>query len=1006
MSRRWSARLVGAALAVLAVGPPAVAVAQTSPPLLPLVPPPPDLTGLVPFTAAPLDKPPVPLPAVAPPEVPEGLPPLPAATIVFPADRPTTAVPMLRTLPCVFAVLRIPSESLECGLARYSRGEYEEAARFLEVATKGEGDVQREGRYWLGETYWRLGRIEAADSQFEQVARERWRDELTVWAQHASGWTAMRMGDFQRARDTFARLVTVALPIPMDTWARHGLGLSLYALRRYEEAQQTWSDLAARGNTRAPALARDVFFWHGETLGRVGQYGRAAAELGKFVRGGNHPMLETGLVRMGWWALLGQLYPDSSAAFRQYFAETQREARRDAGPAAERDWAEGGLALALVRTGNLEGARTAARPLQARPSQLTTPVLMHLAATALEKKKYADVHAVVQDLLTARLDAKTRAWALVVKGDASRLEGNRDDARTQYQLARSADPASPVGAYAAFRLAQTNFELREFAQTVTDLSEVLAGGLPPALRAPALLLQAEAAYAAGNQSVADAAYRRLLLEFPTHPHAPLVQYSLGWVALRRREADDARQRFTEFAHAHPTHGSAADALVLASELALNASELDRARQLLDEVIAQYPLHNRTEFARLNRGILMVRGGNIAGAQQEIGGWLSRNPSQPLAGRARAALGTAFLASGRAAEASREFTHAQSEGVGAFASLGLASAAMVQGRWTEATRDFTEARDSGTAPIARLAEYGLAAAALQRGSAAAFKKAGQAAFDAAPAGPMAPGLLYVLTGVAANEQDWPRAMGTARRLVANFPNAETADDALERIGAGAAKVRDWPAVLEAYQLMRQHYPQSPFVERARVAFAEALLETGRPDDARRELESAIDTLAAPGRGHALLLLARARQARGDRAGALEAYNRASRESRGADWSPELLMGHARLLIEDRRWQQARGVLDRLVKSDDQPTVLAALRAVGQTYQGEGDYMGAAEYYMTAAYLAPESSEGRRSMLSAAQNFAALKQPALAATVYRKLLMQPDLPSDVHSAAQQGLAAIGR
>ena len=227
-----------------------------------------------------------------------------------------------------------------------------------------------------------------------------------------------------------------------------------------------------------------------------------------------------------------------------------------------------------------------------------------------------------------------------------------------------------------------------------------------------------------------------------------------------------------------------------------------------------------------------------------------------------------------------------------------------------------------------------------------------------------------------------------------------------MGGGAAKARDWPIVLEAYQLMRQQYPQSPFVAASRVAFAEALLETVKPDDARREIEPVIDTLPTAGRGQALLLLARARQAKGDSKGALEAYNRASRESRGADWTPDLMMGHARLLIEERRWEQARGVLDRLMKNDDRSIVVTALQAIGQTYQGEGDYMGAAEYYMSAAYLVPDSSAGRRSMLSAAQNFAALKQPALAAAVYNKLLTQPDLPSDIQSAAQQGLAAIGR
>ena len=63
-------------------------------------------------------------------------------------------------------------------------------------------------------------------------------------------------------------------------------------------------------------------------------------------------------------------------------------------------------------------------------------------------------------------------------------------------------------------------------------------------------------------------------------------------------------------------------------------------------------------------------------------------------------------------------------------------------------------------------------------------------------------------------------------------------------------------------------------------------------------------------------------------------------------------------------------------------------------------------MTAAYLAPESDFGRRSLLAAAQSFATLKQPDASATVYRKLLAQSNVPPDVADAARQGLQALGR
>jgi len=59
----------------------------------PYLPPPPDLSALVPFVAAPLDKPPVLAEAPLPPS-PMELPPLPLAALSVPAgDKPLAFVP-------------------------------------------------------------------------------------------------------------------------------------------------------------------------------------------------------------------------------------------------------------------------------------------------------------------------------------------------------------------------------------------------------------------------------------------------------------------------------------------------------------------------------------------------------------------------------------------------------------------------------------------------------------------------------------------------------------------------------------------------------------------------------------------------------------------------------------------------------------------------------------------------------------------------------------------------
>jgi TolA-binding protein len=993
----------------------AIAAASPAPAAtpLPLTPPPPDLAPLVPFAEAPIDKPPISVTLPPLPPAPDDLPALPPAAVVLPsAEKPVAFIPAPRALPCVGRWTGLASEALECGRARFQKGEYDEATRALEQAIRNspDRDFLREARYWLAESYYRLGRTEQADWLFRQVAQDAPKGEWGVWSLHSSGWTALRLGDAARARDAFAQLAGGSVPVPLESWVRHGLGLANYGLGRWPEARQAWEPLTAR----APAdLLRDVRFWYGETLGRLGEHAKAEAELSRFVSGGAHPLLAAGQLRRGWWALAAGNYAQSVSAFRERLAlSSASSGPTRAGQPSETDWAEAGLALASLGAGNVDGARTGVKALQGRRSALATPVMLRLARAALEQGRAPEARTLVAEALQGTLTPASRAWALLVDGEAARVAGNRDDARTQLELAQRGVPAGPIGWRAALGLAQTNIELREFAQAVKDLQPVVAAPAPPELRAAAMVLQADAAYQAGDRAAAGAGFRRALTEFPRHAQAPLLHLGIAWSALRQDKADDARREFLAFASNNPQHPNAPDALVLASELTMAANDWDAARALLDRIVNTYPNHPRTEFARLNRAILMVRTGQFQPAVPALRDWLGRATFPPLVGRAQAALGVALLGANAPAEAAREFTLAQREGVGALADLGIGTIALGQRRWDEAAQSFGQARDTGTPAVTSAAQYGLAVLAFQRGAPGDFLKTARAVL-ASPAGPgpeaarRRAALLYVVTGVAADEKDWAGALDGAKQLVTEFPAHEAADDGLERVGSAAAAARQWPVVYEAYTLLAQRYPQSPFVPDSRLALGEAQAALGRSEEARRTLEQFVrDSPNDPRSAGAWVTLGRLREASGDRAGALEAYNRAPKDGGGATWTTEALRGHAKLLTDEKRWSQARPVLERLLKESDGDAAVEAATALGDAYRGDGDQLAAAEYYMTAAYLAPQSPSGRIAMLAAARSFASLRQPEAAVTVYRKLLAQPDLPADVAATARQELAALGR
>jgi tetratricopeptide (TPR) repeat protein len=203
-------------------------------------------------------------------------------------------------------------------------------------------------------------------------------------------------------------------------------------------------------------------------------------------------------------------------------------------------------------------------------------------------------------------------------------------------------------------------------------------------------------------------------------------------------------------------------------------------------------------------------------------------------------------------------------------------------------------------------------------------------------------------------------------------------------------------------MRQRYASSPFVGGSTRVLAEAAFRTGRTPDARRELAQVV--AIAPRDGRAWIMLAQAHHTGGDRIAALEAFERAAQEADASEWTPTLVLDHARLLAGAKRWPQARTLFQRLLKSDDPALVLESSYAIGETYRGEDNLPAAAQFYMTAAYLAPESPVGRRSLLAAAQAFNALNQPESAATVYRQLLGQPHVPGEFAIAARRGLDAV--
>ena len=968
-----------------------------------LILPPPDPGALVPLASPPLDKPPVPLPAVPLPPAPVGMPELPPAPMVGNlGERPVAPLAPPRFLACnpVGSLFGVASELIECGRARYQRGELDEARdtfqRAVQEATE-RGQI-REARYWLAETLLRQGKPAEVERLMLQVQQDEPRGELGLYATHELAWVSLELGKPDRALTYFDTLLKTGAPPVLVPYARHGRGLALYGLKRYPEARDTWAGLLNQSSPRA--VAWEGTFWLGDTLGRLGDYPGAVQRLQTFVSGGPQTLIDSGLLRLGWWSRAAGQPLDAAKAYRGMLSAYPR--------AREASWARAGLVQALLDLDDYTAARDEAKKLEQadRSGPLVVPVRLLMSRWATGKARLDEAREINDDLLARTLDPATRSYVLTLSAETSRLNRQLDEARDRFQLVRTAPGSPALAAYAALRLAQMDFDTREFARARDGARKLVADTAAPAeVRAAAQVLGGEAAYWARDYPQAAALYGAFLSAYPAAPQGPLANMALGWAELRGGKPEAARQRWTRFAQQAQTDPRAPEALVLAAELAGRAGDSAGAQSLLDQVVDRYPSSGYAELAMLNRAILAVRGGRAADALPELGRLVQRGAVSPYVGRARVTRGAALLATGKPAEAERDFQAALGLGEAALAHLGRGSANLTRQQWDAAARDFTEARDAGAGPVAAAAGYGIAAVLFNQRKIAEFKQVATPLAAGAVDPITTPRLLHGLAAVATEEQRWTDARTLTLRVVDQFPKYEGAPAALSGLAAAAGQNQEWALSRDMYAKLGERFPGSATAAN-RLDYAEALLRTGAAAEARRALEPTGPDSGAPAQGpRALSLMAEAQEATGNRVGALDTYNRAVAAAASSKEKAQGLLGQGRLLLADGKWDEARGRLEQALDVGDAAQASEAAYRLAEGFRATGKPQEAADMYLTAAYLTGDSPWARRALVGAGQAFTALKQNDAAVIVYRKLLAMNGVEPELADAARKALRALG-
>jgi TolA-binding protein len=594
------------------------------------------------------------------------------------------------------------------------------------------------------------------------------------------------------------------------------------------------------------------------------------------------------------------------------------------------------------------------------------------------------------------------AYQLAREGDAHYRAGHVQAARAQYEQVFTSQAASVLRWYAALRLAQLDFDARQFGRARRAAESLLREPLPLGLRGPALVLAAESSYGDQAYQGAAALYRRFLSDFPSYPEAPRAAFALAWTEFRLGRPDTARFLWTRFSQDFPLDPRASEALLLAAEIAERAGDTEGARSLLDTLIARFPDSAHADVAILNRAILAIRIGHEPEALRDLSELARRGSPAAYAGRVRL-LEVTLSAPDRRAQPNGQARQVAAPRQGTLASYQPESGSQepVASRSQDGP---TERPDGAGSPLTGIPiPNGGASNAPQPSRNGQFDQLAPPLLSGPGDPATTPYVLHALVILAAQEEKWVEARELALWLVTDFAGYAAAPAVLGRLGAIGARDAQWRLAREMYELAADRYPGSPADPEGRMHFAEALFHTGALPEARDSLQTFVQSApahATPAR--VLLLLAEAHQALGNWTGALEAYARLRRDHPSSARSAQILLSHARAALESGQGDQARPLLREAIDRGDSRVAIEAAYRMAQMLREREEHEPAVEWYMTAAYLAPHSTWARYALLGAARSLRALKQADSAARLYRKLLASDGVEPELLEYARRELS----
>ena len=369
---------------------------------------------------------------------------------------------------------------------------------------------------------------------------------------------------------------------------------------------------------------------------------------------------------------------------------------------------------------------------------------------------------------------------------------------------------------------------------------VMLTRMPPSRspwRAWALLIDADAAAAAGRYDEAQGTLERLTRDFPNHPIGASATKLLAWTYARQGRDSLAIASEEKLVALYGASGNASvvsGALLDIARYRFNQKRYKDAAATYDAFLKRFPTHPDRLTARYQAGLCYSRLNRAGDAVDQWEAVVRDSAQAPIAEKAWARAGDLYFQAQRYTEAKRCYSglleHFASTDVAALATLRLAQCEYNAGNDAAALAGYAKTMEQyPNTPAAKEAKRGTELSLYRLGQTAKGSEVLQTLIEKYPSSAFAADAQFQIAKRHYQAKQYADAAEGFRKVVSQFPGFSSADQAQFLLGDSYAQAGSQPEARLAYEQFLSFFPESDL--RSTVQFRLGLMEFESKEYAR-------------------------------------------------------------------------------------------------------------------------------------------------------------------------------